>query len=110
MSCFIKSNKEYQRIVKNGKRISGRNVYAKFLFSEKEQFNYGVVVPKSICASAVKRNRLRRIFKEAVRSIKGTGAISVDIVFFPRKEPGKDAYNDARHFVEMIIERLGGNY
>jgi len=66
----IKSNKEISRIINYGIFLSGSNLSLKYL-KEKETEPYlhkvAFVVPKKRFKSAVNRNRIKRLIREAYR-------------------------------------------
>ncbi len=59
----LKKQKDFVRIIKEGKKLGNPDF---ILFSLKGEGRLGIRVPK-VYGSAVKRNRLRRLLKEALR-------------------------------------------
>jgi len=60
----LKSRLEIDRLFKSGRRLSGD--YFTLVWEKNEKFSYGVFVPKNY-GPAVKRNRAKRLFREAIR-------------------------------------------
>jgi ribonuclease P protein component len=103
MISFIKKDKDFNRVIKNGKKLSSAIAYAKYIENKAKSLRIGVVVPKSLVSSAVQRNRLRRIFKEAIRSLEDHSSKAFDIVVFPTKLATKKTFWEAQGFFKHIL-------
>lgn len=62
----IKKNRDYRRIYRQGKSVADRNLVLFLMANNLETCRFGFTASKKI-GNAVKRNRVRRLFKEACR-------------------------------------------
>lgn len=82
-STSLKDNKGFQRAYKRGKSIVTPVVVAYF-FQNKQNYNrIGIATSKKI-GCAVKRNRAKRIIREAYAECEALFPIGYDIVFVAR--------------------------
>ena len=90
----LKKRQEFQGIYKYGKRIEKETFVLYFAPKKGEKGKIGIVVGSRIC-NAVKRNRLKRLTREAFRQHKETIVNSHDIIVRPKKSmihlDGKEA-------------------
>lgn len=63
---IIKKNAEYRKIYNRGKSVAGRHMVLYYLANNLEICRFGFTVSRKI-GKAVKRNRIRRLFREACR-------------------------------------------
>ena len=63
----LKKNFEFQKVFQKGKWYSGNYLYIYALPNKKEKNSIGIAVSKKFSKSSVKRNRIRRLIKEAYR-------------------------------------------
>jgi len=97
---FSGSEKELVRTIRSGKKINGEIAYLKYLRNNSKSSRFAVITPKTVAPSAVVRNRIRRIFKEAFRSIATSLPAGADIVVFPNRKSIGKSYREARSFFE----------
>ncbi|MEK7376828.1 MAG: ribonuclease P protein component, partial [Candidatus Margulisiibacteriota bacterium] len=81
-SLTIKKDRDFGSVLRKGIRISGRIAAARVCFRAKGPSRIGIAVKKTICCAA-KRNRIRRIFKEAFREEYSNIKRPADAVIFP---------------------------
>ena len=63
----LKKNYEFQKTLKKGKWYGGNLLNVYIVHNYKEKNYIGVAVGKKVSKSSVKRNRIRRLIKEAYR-------------------------------------------
>lgn len=80
---FIKEQRDFNRIIKSGQQINTPIGRMKFLKNAVNTPKLGVVLGKTQGLTAVKRNRIRRIIKEAWRKVFPKLLMPVEIVVFP---------------------------
>ena len=81
-SC-LKTNADIERLLKSGKKFSG-DCFLLF-WGLADSFKYGTLVSKKL-GSAVERNRIKRLFREAVRLNKHMLTNKVHIAVLPRQK------------------------
>lgn len=62
----VKKNGDYRKIYSRGRSVADRHLVLYFLSNNLEICRYGFIVSKKM-GNAVKRNRIRRLFREACR-------------------------------------------
>jgi len=62
----LKKNKDYKRVYSRGKSVADCHMVLFFLANNMETCRFGFTATKKI-GSAIKRNRVRRLFREACR-------------------------------------------
>ena len=80
----LRKRPEFKSLYRDGKRISRDEFVVHFAPSKGDEGKLGIVISSSLC-NAVKRNRIRRIIREAYRLNKGTLKPSQDIIVRPKK-------------------------
>lgn len=80
----LKKRPEFKSLYRDGKKISRDEFVIYFAPSRGNRGKLGVVISSSLC-NAVKRNRLRRIIREAYRLNKGVLKPGQDIIVRPKK-------------------------
>ena len=102
---ILKTRQEFNRTIKRGKRIVGGLANAVIAQNNNKPSKIGIIVPKTKIKSAVKRNRVKRIFKEAFRLIKkGKDIRGTDMVIYPKAISAEKGSGDAKEFIK---EQLG---
>lgn len=84
----ITKKKDFENIFQEGKTIRGSFYFAKIKTTTLPFPRFAFVVPVKLEKKAVKRNRIRRVFREAVRSLLPLVKEKVDIIFVikPKEE------------------------
>jgi ribonuclease P protein component len=86
----IRKRSEFDRVFKEGRRLHEQPVYARYVQNALPFTRIGVAVPNRL-GKAAKRNRVRRMIKEAYRLHKHEMPAGLDIIFLPdaqwRDEP-----------------------
>lgn len=83
IKCVLTGKKNFNDIYKKGKSIGDRYIV---IFFKKNYLDYSRVafLASKKVGNAVKRNRARRIMKEAYRNIEGFSIDGYDIIFIAR--------------------------
>lgn len=82
----LKNRKEFEKVYKNGQKIKDNFFLLKFQTNNLEITRIGIVVPKKIKITIVKRNKIKRLVSEAVRSIFAKIKKGYDIIIICQKE------------------------
>jgi len=108
----LKSRKLIEQLFAEGKSIKVRNVKLLFLETELLQdvpFQVGVTVPKKNFKSAVKRNRIKRLLREAYRLNKpqlfnnSKGNFAFLFLYLGNQMPD---YHTIEHNVQTILHKF----
>ncbi|BAF61101.1 MAG: ribonuclease P protein component [Pelotomaculum sp.] len=81
----LKKNKDYGRVCRRGKSVADRHIVMYFLDNNLGRCRYGFAVSRKI-RSAVRRNRARRLLREACRLNKEKFPEGYDFVFMARRD------------------------
>ncbi|HIE65936.1 MAG TPA: ribonuclease P protein component [Nitrospiria bacterium] len=99
----LRDKKAIQKIYHNGKRRSSGDLTLLYLENKSLQCNYAVHVAKRF-GIAVKRNRIKRVFRELLLRFRER-LIGYDIVIRPKRKAGELNFNKLFQRLErMFIE------
>ena len=76
--------------------------------NELPHLRLGLSVSKKF-GNAVRRNRLRRLYREAFRHVRGDLPVGLDLILIPRRPeppPLGDLQSSLRHLVQQVAKRL----
>ena len=77
--------RDFQRVYREGARARGASVVVVACENGLPVTRLGLSVGKTIWKSAVKRNRIRRVFREAFRLSYADLAVGVDVILIPAR-------------------------
>ena len=80
---LLRTTGEFQRVYRGGRRIWGNGFAIILLPTEGERCRLGISVQKKT-GNAVRRNRIKRLFREVFRLNRALFPVSCDIVFTVR--------------------------
>jgi len=99
----LKSKAEIDRLLKAGQRISGD--YFSLVWEKSPDFHFGVLVSGKY-GSATRRNRLKRLVREAVRTNRQTLSEPVSIAVLPRPKVGEPDFDIINAEIKRIFELI----
>lgn len=103
----VRHRRDFERIYREGSRARGEVLVAVVIENGLPHARLGLSVGKAIWKSAVKRNRVRRIFREAFRLSQHELPPGIDVVLIPARkalEPELEATR--RELVAMAHKAL----
>lgn len=103
----ITTKKEYQDIFERGARISGPFMKIHYTFGEKER-KIGIIISRRIKGS-IKRNRYKRILREAYRTNKEAIPSDMKIVVVVFRDIHVDNYETATKSLMTLVKKAGSN-
>ena len=105
----LRRRKDFERVFSTGRSISLRDLNITVKYSENDVGypRFAVVVPKKSVKLAVRRNRIKRIVREAIRHLIKEGKIpNYDIVVVVRKDISDMKSYDIEDIFEDIICKI----
>lgn len=105
IELFIKEQRDFNRVIKSGKQINTPIGRMKFLKNGVKTPKLGIILGKTQGLTAVKRNRIRRIIKEAWKKAFPMLSAPVEAVIFPRN----DIFAEKSTKIEQILLRAIGD-
>lgn len=102
----IKKNCDFQQIFEKGHSINGRYLVVYFLHNQFEYHRFGFCVGRKL-GSAVTRNRIKRLLREAVRLVFRLEKPGWDIILVARKPILMARYQDIIRDYENILLKMG---
>lgn len=98
----IKKKKEWEEVVKKGKRFFGVNLSLLRLKTEEEKTKFGVGISSKI-KGAVKRNRLKRLLREVIRKNKDKFSPGEKVIIIYRSKEVDISYQELLNdFMKLV--------
>lgn len=85
----LKTKKDFDRVFKKGNAVKGNFLFIKYLDGKSPNSRIGLIVPAKIVASAVERNKIKRLISELVRQRVKTIVGTYDIAIMLRVKGDK---------------------
>jgi ribonuclease P protein component len=113
---FPKANRllrrpQFSRVFETGLRVQGRFLTVLLTSNDTGRPRLGIVASRKL-GNAVKRNRAKRLIREAFRRSEAPGGRGVDVLVIPRREIFDAAFtnveSDFRTALRRAARRLGG--
>lgn len=102
----LTKKEDFDRVFRNGKPLFFEEVACRFAPNALSHPRLGFSLSKKHLASAVERNRLRRVLSEAFASFEAEWPDGFDIVFFSLKKPKKIDLETFRPTVSRAMQHL----
>lgn len=104
----LTKNKDFQRVFKEGKYISlpEKFLYVKILKNSFPFSRFGFVVSNKVSNKANKRNKIKRLLREAVKSKLSTVKSGFDIIIVAKKGIEGKSLKYLSLIINLIFERI----
>lgn len=103
---MLKKNYEFKNVLSKGKYYSGNNIEA-FIYKNNYEYNLlGLAISRKI-GKAVKRNKIKRLFRESYRNYEGLINKGYSIVFLWKKKADikQATYNNIEKDMNSIFDK-----
>ena len=100
----LSHNNDVRPLLHKGRRMSGKGFQVVFEWSE--QFRYMIIVPKRL-GNAAKRNRIRRLYREAIRLNRQTLKQNVRMALIVRELDPAAEFQAIDAEIARICEAIG---
>lgn len=100
----LRKNKQFKKVYKYGKVRAGKRTVLIFYKNNEGIIRLGVSISKKVGKSVV-RHRLKRLYKEAFRSLKDNIINGYDIVLVARKDADKADYWDVINELQYLLAK-----
>ncbi len=104
-TCRIKTAREFRRVYGRGVRVRSRGLIVVAFKRRQPGHRLGLAVSKEH-GCAVRRNKIKRIFREAFRLERPELPGRYDLVLIPQKREGKYILEEIRHELRQLISDL----
>jgi len=106
----LRLRKDIERVFKSGINLKGKSFFSiKAIENDSTNIGYPrftVIVPKKSVKKAVKRNRIKRIIREAMRElIRAEKIPNLDIVILVKEDISTKKSYDIKNEIEKIFQR-----
>ena len=100
----VKRSEEIRNLFKNGKRITIHGAKLFLLSNNLEKNRIAFALPRNY-GNAIKRNRCKRLSREAYRNLKAQLQTGFDMIFLVY--PGNDVYETRCAMLHSLVQKAG---
>ncbi len=103
----LKKEKDFDRVFKEGKGVVSDEVVIKFIKNDLNNNRFGFIVSKKVSKKAVRRNRIKRVLREQVRSIIQDMSVGWDVIIIARPKISENKSSDINQILGGVFKRIG---
>lgn len=102
----LRSSKEYKEIYQHGKSAYFGGIVIYYCFVDGDDVaGFGFAISKKM-VNAVKRNRIKRLVKESLRTTDLNSLRRMRAIIAVRKDLSMNAFADMRNSINMLIDKV----
>ncbi len=102
----LRRNSDFRRVRQHGRSYASPLMVLAFLRNELDYSRFGFVVSKRL-GKAVRRNKIKRRMREAVRLRLSRIKPGFDVVFIARQPTRQASYQDIEQALDVLLEKTG---
>lgn len=99
----LKKGKDFNRVYKKGKSVSGEGIFFKFLENGSKESRIGFSVGIKFSPKAVLRNKMKRQLRAVIREKLNILKEGVDIIIIPQAILGKETFKSIKEKIEKAL-------
>ena len=103
----LRSNSDFQQVRQQGRSIASRLLILAWSPNNVARLRIGFVVSKRISKHAVRRNYIKRLLGEAMRSMLPELPANMDIVLTARNQAASSDLHALQDDIRMLLKRAG---
>jgi ribonuclease P protein component len=103
----LRSNSDFQRVRQQGRSIASRLLILAWSPNDVARLRIGFVVSKRISKHAVRRNYIKRLLGEAMRSVLPELPANMDIVLTARNQAASSDLHALQDDIRTLLKRAG---
>lgn len=103
----LKKKKDFENIFAKGKTIKAKYFFLKIVNTVNLDSRIGFIVSKKVSKLAVERNRIKRLFREAVRLDMASIKPGYDLVFIILNSAKEKDLTEIKKEIKFILEESG---
>ena len=103
----LKKKKDFENVFAGGKTAKARYFFLRTIKTDSIDSRIGFIVSKKVSKKAVERNRIKRLFREAVRLDMARIKPGYDLVFIALNSAKEKDLTEIKKEIEFILEGYG---
>ena len=103
----LKNERDFERVYKKGGFAQGKYLKLNLLENKARRQRASVVVSKKLEKSAVKRNRIKRVYREVLKVFLADLDKNYDLVLTPKKESFDVPLEELKEDFSNILKKAG---
>jgi ribonuclease P protein component len=101
----LTQDKDFKRVYAAGQSVNGRRLRLKIVDTDLPHSRVAIVVANAISKRAVERNRIKRLMREAARSLWPRVAVGKDLVLSAQPAAKSATLADLQAEIRWLLER-----
>ena len=102
----LRNSEDYKRTFQNRQSVADRWIVIYARVNQLPVTRMGMSVSRRAVGNATKRNRLRRLYREAFRLIRETLPSGLDLVIIPRRRSEEPTLEDLKRSLRAMVKKV----